>query len=46
MYEEDRLEEIRVYVKKTHRWVVFVGVVTILTVLLSFCGALVSTTGA
>ena len=39
MYEDDQLEEIRSYVRKTHRWVAFIGVVTIITVLLSVCSA-------
>ncbi len=43
MHEDDRLEEMHAYVRKTHRWVVFIGVVTILTVMLSVCGAFVST---
>ena len=42
MMEDDRLEEISGYVRKTYRWVVVIGVITILTVLLSFCAALFS----
>lgn len=42
MFEDDRFEEMLDYVKKTYRWVVVIGAITILTVLLSFCGALVS----
>lgn len=41
--DEDRLEEIRDYVKKTYRWVVVIGVITILAMTLSFCGALLTT---
>ncbi len=41
MLDEDRLEEIFDYIKKIHRWVLFIGVVTILGVVLSVCGALV-----
>ncbi len=42
MIEDDRLEQISDYVRKTYRWVVVIGVITILSVLLSFCAALVS----
>ena len=41
MMEDDRLEEMSGYVRKTYRWVVVIGVITILSVLLSFCAALV-----
>ncbi len=42
MFEDDRFEEMFGYVKKTYRWVVVIGVIMILTVLLGFCGALLS----
>jgi len=42
MYEKDRLEEIARYVRKTHRWVVVIGVIVILSMVLSFCGALLT----
>ncbi len=43
MHDEDRLEEIHAYVKKIYRWVVVIGAIIIFTMVLSFCGALVST---
>lgn len=42
MYDQDRLEEIARYVRRTHRWVVVIGVIVILGVVLSFCGALLT----
>ncbi|MDE0188311.1 MAG: hypothetical protein OXN80_04340 [bacterium] len=44
MYDKERLEEIARYVRKTHRWVVVIGVIVILSMVLSFCGALLTTT--
>lgn len=40
--EYDDLEEIRAYLRKIHKWVVFIGVVTIFTIVVSFCGGLVA----
>ncbi|MCY4650580.1 MAG: hypothetical protein OXC98_09475 [bacterium] len=37
MLEDDRLEEIYRYTRKTHRWVVFIGAVTIMSIVLSVC---------
>ncbi len=42
MMEDDRLEEMSGYVRKTYRWVVVIGVITIFGILLSFCAALFS----
>ena len=42
MFDDDRLEEIATYVRKTHRWVVVIGVIVILGMVLSFCGALLT----
>ncbi len=41
MWDDERFEELYQYVRKTHRWVVLIGVITILGIVLSFCGALV-----
>lgn len=40
MLEDDRLEEIYQYTRKTHRWVVFIGAVTIMGIVLSVCSTL------
>lgn len=40
MPEDDRLEEIYQFARKTYRWVVFIGAVTIMGVVLSVCSAL------
>jgi len=40
MLDEDRFEEVLGYVKKIHRWVLFIGVVTIFGVVLSVCSAI------
>lgn len=40
MIEDDRLEEIYQFARKTYRWVVFIGAVTIMGIVLSVCGAL------
>ena len=42
MFDEDRLQEIATYVRKTHRWVVVIGVIVILGTVLSFCAALLT----
>lgn len=42
MFDDDRLEEIATYVKRTHRWVVVIGVIVILGTVLSFCSALIT----
>lgn len=42
MYDKDRLEEMARYVRKTHRWVVVIGVIVILSMVLSFCSALLT----
>lgn len=41
-YED--LEEIKQYLKKIYRWVVFIGAVTIFTILVSFCSGLLAGT--
>ena len=42
MDEDDRLEEIYQYAKKTYRWVVVIGAITIFAMALSFCSALLA----
>lgn len=40
MLDDDRFEEMYQYVRRTHRWVVFIGVFMIMGIVLSVCGAL------
>jgi hypothetical protein len=40
--DHEDLEEIKNYLRRIHKWVVFIGVVTIFTILSSFCSGLVT----